>query len=40
CVSIQLKSVLSSRVLFTIAISAVYRFVTTRLEWYLGLYAA
>ena len=40
CMSLQLKSVLSSRVHFTVAISAVYRFVTARLEGYLCLYAA
>ena len=40
CVSLQLKSVLSSRFYFTVAVAAVYRFVTARLEGYLGLFAA
>ena len=39
-VPLQLKSVLSSRVLFTVAVSAVYRFVAAGFEGYLGLYAA
>jgi len=39
-ISTQLKSVLSSRFYFTVAVAAVYRFVTARLEGYLGLFAA
>ena len=37
---LRLKSVLSSWLYFTEAVSAVYRFITARLEGYLGLYAA